>query len=592
MRLTCLLTLLALPLTALAQPGPFVEDTTSPLTTAAKPSLSALWGDYDGDGDLDLLVTHHAPGPDDLYRNNGGGAFTQISFASNEDSGATTRSGSWADFNDDGRLDLVTASLMDGALFINRGPAKFRYKRLPLDRFDNTRDVLVADYNGDGRLDGVLTRGLSPGIGFHNVLIEHIGSTGIMVNSAVDDQQYESTTGCWGDVDSDGFSDLHVNTNGGAPNEFFRNDNGMLVATIDPALSADYGRTQSCSWGDFDNDGDLDLVTTNFEDPTRLFRNDGTFTDVIGNLATNPNGGVGSSWGDVDNDGDLDLVITRDDAIATLYLNDGTGQFKGIDFGGTDSESPRVALTDDDGDGDLDIYISRGGFTRSQRNLLYRNTTTGSTPRLASGGSDNNWLEVDLRRTSGRNRFGVGALVYAYATIDGQPHTLLRFASTQSGLGAQNGNRLHFGLGDATTVDSLVVAWPAGVNDEATVVTGVVVNQILVVTGDEDEMVRVPVAASTAQAEAFAVESIYPNPSADAVTMVVRSGADAPVLVEVFDVMGRRVKGLEAVASPGSVVEIGWDGADEMGRSLAGGVYVVRVRQGADQQVTKLTLLR
>ncbi|NNF56841.1 MAG: T9SS type A sorting domain-containing protein, partial [Rhodothermaceae bacterium] len=243
--------------------------------------------------------------------------------------------------------------------------------------------------------------------------------------------------------------------------------------------------------------------------------------------------------------------------------------------------------------GDLDIYVARGGFTRAQRNLLYRNTTTGTANRLTSdGGSGTNWLEVDLLRTSGRNRFGVGALVTAYATIGGQPRTLLRSANVRSGLGAQNGNRLHFGLGDAATVDSLVVAWPVGVNDEPTVLTNVVVNQILTVTGDEDAALQNPLASSTAQADVFAVASIYPNPSAGAVTLAVHSAADAPISVEIFDVMGRRVKALEAAASAGSVVEIGWDGADEAGRSLAGGVYVVRVRQGTEQQVAKLTLLR
>ncbi|MEM1043138.1 MAG: CRTAC1 family protein, partial [Bacteroidota bacterium] len=527
------LILLALPAAAFAQPGPFVQDTNSLLTQVAKPSLSALWGDFDGDGDLDLVVSNNTPGnDDDLYRNSGAGTFTRIDFATNEDPFAVTTSGAWADFDNDGRLDLSTASLMDGALFLNRGPTNFRYIRLPLDRFERTRDVLVADYNGDGLLDGVLSRGLAPGIGFRNVLIENIGNTGIVVDDTeINDNVFESTTGCWGDINADGFADLHVNTNGGDPNELYINEAGTLVRAADPSLSVDYGRTQSCSWGDFDGDGDLDIVTTSFEAPTRLFRNEGVFTDATAGLDTNPVSSVGSAWGDVDNDGDLDLVIVRDDAINTLYLNDGAGQFTGIDFGPSDSESPRVVLADDDGDGDLDIYVARGGFTRSQRNLLYRNTTTGAANRLSTAqgtarGGSANWLEVDLQRTSGRNRFGVGALVTAYASIGGQQARLLRSATIRSGLGAQSGYRLHFGLGDAATVDSLVVAWPAGVGvggagDQPTVLTGVAANQILTVTGDEDEAARAPVAASTAQPAAFAVEAVYPNPSAGAVTIAV-----------------------------------------------------------------------
>ncbi len=588
-----LLFILAMPGLALAQPGPFVQDTTSPLTADAKPSLSALWSDYDGDGDLDLLVTHNAAGPDDLFRNNGTGGFTRLNFASNEDPGATTTSGTWADFDNDGRLDLVTASLMDGALFLNRGPTNFRYKRLPLDRFESTRDVLIADYDADGLLDGALIRGRSPGLGFPNVLIRNIGNTGIVVESALEDNQFESNSGCWGDIDKDGFLDLYLTSSLNFPNELFLNDGGTLVATTDLAITVDFGRGQGCSWGDFDNDGDLDLVVTNTDVNAKVFRNDGTFTEVTGALGEAPAGSIGSAWGDVDNDGDLDLVISRDDEVATLYLGDGTGQFTGTNFGGTDGERPKLTLVDDDLDGDLDLFLSRGAFFRAQRNLLYRNTTTSATSRRgAEEGSGSNWLEVDVKRTSGRNRFGVGALVTAYATIGGQTRTLLRPVQDRSGTGAQSGYRLHFGLGDATTVDSLVVAWPAGVDDEPTVLRDIAANQRLTVTGLEDEAARLPIAASTAQAEGLAIESLYPNPSAGAVTVAVRSGSDESVQVEVFDVMGRRVRALDAAASAGSTVELGWDGADEAGRSLSGGVYVVRVRQGSAQQVAKITLLR
>ncbi|MEM1041145.1 MAG: FlgD immunoglobulin-like domain containing protein, partial [Bacteroidota bacterium] len=72
----------------------------------------------------------------------------------------------------------------------------------------------------------------------------------------------------------------------------------------------------------------------------------------------------------------------------------------------------------------------------------------------------------------------------------------------------------------------------------------------------------------------------------------VRAASDEAVSAEVFDVMGRRVATLEAGTSAGAVVELGWTGADASGRALAGGVYVVQVRQGAERQVVKLTLLR
>jgi hypothetical protein len=581
-----LLVALVVPIGAAAQTAPFVEDLASPLVQGAEASLAALWGDYDGDGDLDLLVTDADDGAlDNLYRNEGEEDFTLIPFVTNDASLAITNAGTWADLQGDGELDLITSALNDGSVFVNRGSGggtpDFDHRPTQLDNFENQRSVDLADYNGDGLLDGVILRRF----GYTNLLVRNDVRYGMVVaNSAVSTNHYDSSSSCWGDVNNDRWPDLYVANSSFDPNEFFRNVSGVLQPVTNQPILNDTGRSQGCSWGDYDNDGDLDLVVTNYEGPDRLFR----FDDGTAVLVDLDDGAItrtfGSTWGDVDNDGDLDLVVNRDSEPAMFFLNKGNDDFASIPLGdASDGYGVAATLVDDDQDGDLDLYLTYGGFNFAQPNHLYRNTTDG----------EGNWLEVDLRRTSGRNRFGIGAHVYAYATVDGAPRTMLRPVLARSGRAAQEGGRVHFGLGDATAVDSLVVVWPRGVGEGRTVLYDVEANQLITVSGGTEVTAgNVDVEASAGLPASFAVEEVYPNPSPRTFTLTVRSGGDEPVRVAVLDVLGRRVAALEAEAPAGAAVRLVWVGTDDHGQPVAPGLYLLRVQQGADEEVAKVTLMR
>ena len=581
------------PYVGAAQSIPFVEDDTSVLTLDAFPSLAALWSDADSDGDLDLLVTgiipDTPPGFGAFYRNTGNGTFARFWFQTNEDLGAITNSGAWADLDNDGDLDLVTSSLSDGSVLVRvrtnklSGPL-YAFRRTAMDDFEDQRDVSLADYDGDGLLDGVIVRRF----GFRNGLIHNNGRLdGLFWDSILSgdvyDEELDSSIACWGDVNNDGLPELYI-TNAEGLNSYFVNQGGTLIRELfaGNVLIGDSGT--GCAWGDYDNDGDLDLVATTKGDESvgdYLFRNDGgIFTTVPFESRIFDTRGI--AWGDVDNDGDLDLVASRftDTNAHTLYLNDGAGELTAIDFGETHYNTA-LTLVDDDEDGDLDLYVVNGGYGFNRRNQLYRNTTDGAA----------NWIQFELRRESGTNRFGVGAHVYVYATVGGQPQVMLRPMHTHSGRRAQSGYRMHFGLGDAVEVDSLVVEWPQGVGEDRTVLYSLAANQIITVTGAT--ALATPSALAAVQMPgSFAILGIYPNPSVGAVTLSVQMGNNLPVRVKVFDVLGRQVRAFEAVGVSGTQAQLRWDGKDEQGRAVSSGLYAIRVSQGEVEHIARVTVLR
>ncbi len=179
----------------------------------------------------------------------------------------------------------------------------------------------------------------------------------------------------------------------------------------------------SAAWGDYDNDGDLDLYVASQGGPAnRLYRNDGQagFHRVEGDPSALDGGHTyGATWGDVDNDGDLDLATTNWGAALVLYENDGRGGFRRAaagDLGRTREYPGNLAWGDHDGDGDLDLYVGNwpNWPGHGEENVLYRNE-----------GAIGNWLIVRLVGTES-NRSGIGARVTARAEIRGRATTQRR----------------------------------------------------------------------------------------------------------------------------------------------------------------------
>jgi len=184
--------------------------------------------------------------------------------------------------------------------------------------------------------------------------------------------------GCaWGDYDNDGDIDLFVANNGQA-NRLYRNDDGWFVDVTAPPLT-DLGAACGCAWGDYDNDGHLDLYLVNNDGANKLFRNLGTgsFSDVTSGPLGDTGSGDGCAWGDYDNDGDIDLYVVNNGQANKLLRNDGGGTFADVSAAPVNDSGAGscCAWGDYDDDGDLDLYLAN---YYSGANKLFRNDGGGS----------------------------------------------------------------------------------------------------------------------------------------------------------------------------------------------------------------------
>jgi hypothetical protein len=300
------------------------------------------WGDYDNDGFLDLFVTT-ASQPSALHRNNGNGTFTRITTGPMLPSNGNDHRGcAWGDFDNDGHLDLFVSSGPRGggrnALYRNNGDGTFTtITNRPFNLSALSVNCAWADYNNDGRLDLFS----SAGAGSLNFLYRNDGEgsftsmTATTAGSLISD--VVANTGTWGDYDNDGYLDIFVAGGPfGSPSYLYRNDgtgkfsriNSTLVGSL--PVSAVAG-----AWGDYDNDGHLDLFVAHFNSARNsLYRNNGngTLTRVDSGSPVNDAGiyrqAYSCAWGDYDNDGFLDLVVGNVNSGTPsprfLYRNNGT----------------------------------------------------------------------------------------------------------------------------------------------------------------------------------------------------------------------------------------------------------------------------
>jgi hypothetical protein len=271
---------------------------------------------------------------------------------------------------------------------------------------------------------------------------------------------------------------------GGLQHALFRNDGGLRFSRpAVPALAEFRMSSTAAAWGDMDNDGDQDLVVLAAGVGSRLFRNDGEwrFESVSSSpLAFAPGGNQPAPlWGDFDNDGDLDLLIVYWGSAPSLYLNAGDGTLALAPFGTTGDLDRTItrkggaALADYDGDGDLDLYV--GNWPNDpgeyEANLLFRNE---SPPRA--------WSRVRLEG-SRSNRSGIGARIRAFASVRGRGVWQTREVQSQATWRGQNDLAQQFGFDDATRIDTLEVRWPSGVVQRCTNLP--VRQRILIVEGAE-----------------------------------------------------------------------------------------------------------
>jgi hypothetical protein len=362
--------------------------------------LAALaWGDYDNDGDLDLVIA----GTDSsattiIHRNDGAGVFTDIGAGL---PGVTYGAVAWGDYDGDGDLDLAIsgsgASGRISRIYRNDGASVFTDVGAGLP---GVMDGALAwgDCDNDGDLDLVLAG--NGGSGSSPVLITRIyrnDGSGVFTDAGATLPDVRYATAAWGDYDNDGDLDLLIagRTDTSRITRIYRNDGAGAFTDIHAGLlGASRG---SAAWGDYDNDGDLDLLLAGAANSsayfTRVYRNDGAgvFTDLAAGLPDSYRGSV--AWGDYDNDGRLDILLTGDTGfmdLARVYHNDGDGSFTDLCTGLQGLLGGGAAWGDFDSDGDLDAVVTglstvSEPWTPSSR--LYRNDVApANTPPSAPDG--------------------------------------------------------------------------------------------------------------------------------------------------------------------------------------------------------------
>ena len=419
--------------------GSFSDGTEEANLLGITGGLNLVQADYNNDGHVDVLVlrgawlAHGGDHPNSLLRNNGDGTFTDVTF----DAGLgnvhyPTQTASWADYDNDGDLDLYVGNEALPGL-----PA-------PCQLFRN---------NGDGAFTDIAQKA---------------GVTNDRFTKAV----------VWGDYNGDRLPDLYV-SNLRDSNRLYRNggDGTFVDLASDLGVSDPQASFPAWFW-DFDNDGMLDIFVSAYSatigdvgaaylglpfgtELARLYRGDGKgdFENVAQqwNLRR-PTAPMGSNFGDIDNDGYLDFYLgTGYPSYSSLMPNVMYRNREGKSFADVTSaggfghlqKGHAVVFADFDNDGDQDIFEEMGGAFQGDKfkDSFYENP-----------GFGNHWITIDLVGVES-NRSAIGARVRVEVAENGRNRSVYKHVNSGGSFGA-NPLRQTIGLGKATKIELLEVYWP------------------------------------------------------------------------------------------------------------------------------------
>lgn len=425
------------------------------LATAGSKDAGVCWADFNNDGYLDLLVnTESSTTGSILYFSNAGASFTDVTatHAAELSSSVKERSAVAGDFNNDGYTDFIVNTFNRIEVWLNQGPTS-----TPAYSFGtavqepsqvissisggiNAEGIVLVDYDNDGDIDLIVDD--------HGFGVDILANNGSGQFSAVDNSitglPTGGTTGDYaaaGDFNGDGYVDICVRRQSSG-DVFVNNGDGTFTEDVfnQNAVNNNKG---GVLWADFDNDGDLDLFWTD-NGTNQIWRNDNGLLVATGEPATSAGVNLNSSnidgltAGDVDNDGDIDLYLANVFTSGYLFINENpaTLQFSrpnsplnnGINPAG---DANGVSFVDYDNDGDLDLYVSMDNGS----NQLWQNDLNNA-----------NYLKVNARWDFGSGLTGIAHGATA-ELIDCSFNTISYITSVAAGEGYGGfGNAtLHFG---------------------------------------------------------------------------------------------------------------------------------------------------
>ena len=401
--------------------------------------LNMVQSDYDNDGDVDVLMLRGAwmgskgRHPKSLLRNNGDGTFTDVTF----DAGLgkvhnPSQTASWADFDNDGDLDVFVGNESNEDLAV---PCQ-----LLVNRSDGTFEDIaqIAGVSNDRFAKGAI----------------------------------------WGDYDADRFPDIYVSNLDGE-NRLYRNNRNGTFTDVAPSLGVTRPMRSFPAWfWDFDNDGVLDIYVTAYDaliedlaasylgletDAERacLYQGDGRggFREVTREKNLDrPSAPMGANFGDLEGDGYLDFYLgTGYPPYFALmpnlmYSNRGGKGFADVSTAGGFGHLQKghaVLFADLDRDGDQDVFEQMGGALAGDRfhNSLYQNP-----------GFGNRWVKVELTGVRS-NRSAIGARIRVQVLEEGKSRSIYKHVNSGGSFGA-NPLEQTIGLGKAESIELLEVYWP------------------------------------------------------------------------------------------------------------------------------------
>jgi len=461
----------------------FTQITTGIIVNDGGESKGCSWGDYNNDGNQDLFVANNGDNFLYMYDGIGSDPFTEIKSGDIVKNSGDSYAGTWGDYNNDGYLDIFVSNNGVNFLYTNNGDSTFT-------RVNNSNDPIVSDdtfskgaswcdFDNDGWLDLFVANKDESNLLYHN---NKDGTFTRITSGEIVNESGISHSGVWGDYNNDGYQDLYVLNAG---NNFLYRNNGDKTFTkiLTGAIVNDAYISHSGCWGDYDNDGDLDMYVANSENQNNcLYQNngDGSFTKVTsGLIVEDANESRSCCWGDYNNDGDLDLYVTNDNQKDRLYVNEGNGKFSKY----TDTDMPNVeneypaygcGWCDVNNDGGLDLYI-----TNSQgHNYAYL-------------GDENiyHWINLKCVGTLS-NTSAIGTKINICTLMNNKYTWQMQEILGQSGGFGQNSLNVEFGLNDATIIDSLLIEWPSGV---VQLLTNLSVDQYLTIIESDSGQARLKI---------------------------------------------------------------------------------------------------